>query len=79
MVPGQIEVDTPPQQVGNSRNSLGYQQPEDEMDTTPDAPSRKIALVDGMVLVQQMAKKRATIVTVKDLSECFNDRLMSFT
>lgn len=39
----------------------------------------QIALVDGMVLVQQMAKKRATIVTVKDLSECFNDRLMSLT
>jgi len=55
------------------------QQPENGMDTTPDAPSRKIALVEGMVLVQQMAKKPATIVTIKDLSECFNDRLMSLT
>jgi len=45
------------------------------MDTTP-APSRKIALVDGMVLLQKMAKKPA-IVTVKDLSECFNDRRKS--
>jgi len=53
--------------------------PEDGMDTTPNAPSRKIALVDGMVLLQQMAKKPATIVTVKDLSEYFNDRLMSLT
>jgi len=49
------------------------------MDTITGAPSRKIALVDGMVLVQQMTKKPATIVTVKDLSECFNDRLMFLT
>jgi len=55
------------------------QQPEDGMNTTPDAASRKIALVDGMVLLQKMAKKPATIVTIKDLSECFNDRLMSLT
>jgi len=53
------------------------QQPEEGMDTTPDAPSRKIALVDGMVLLQKIAAKPATIVTVKHLSECFNDRLMS--
>jgi len=32
------------------------QQPEDRMDTTQDAPSRKTALVDGMVLLQKMAK-----------------------
>ena len=49
------------------------------MDTTQDVPSRKIALVDGMVLLQQMPKKPATIVTVKDLSECFNNRLMPLT
>ena len=49
------------------------------MDTTPDAPSRKIALVDAMVLLQKMAKKPATIVTVKHLSEWFSDRLMSLT
>jgi len=49
------------------------------MDTTPDAPSRKIALVGGMVPLQKMAKKPATIVTVKDLSACFNDRLLSLT
>src|SRR6218665_1840829 len=53
--------------------------PEDGMDTTQDVPSRKIALVDEMVLLQQMTKKPATIVTVKDLSECFNNRLMSLT
>ena len=53
--------------------------PEDGMNTTQDVPSRKITLVDGMVLLQQMTKKPATIVTVKDLSECLNNRLMSFT
>ena len=54
-------------------------QPEDRMDTTPHAPSRKIALVDGMVILQKMTMKPATIMTVKDLSECFNDRLMFLT
>src|SRR6218665_86973 len=53
--------------------------PEDGMDTTQDVPSCKMALVDGMVLLQQMTKKLASIVTVKDLSECFNNRLMSLT
>jgi len=53
--------------------------PLDGMDTTPDAPSHKIALVDGMVLLQKMAKKPATIVAVKDLSAWFNDSLMSLT
>ena len=42
-------------------------QPEDGMDITPRAPGRKIALVDGMVLLQKMAMKPATLVTVKDL------------
>src|SRR6218665_1436614 len=46
---------------------------------TQDVPSRKMALVGGMVLLQQMTKRPATIVTVKDLSECFNDRLMPLT
>src|SRR6218665_2445914 len=52
---------------------------EDGVDTTPDFPSRKLALVDGMVLLQQMTKRPATIVTIVTvtLSECFNDRLMS--
>ena len=38
-----------------------------------------MALVDGMVLMQQMTKRPATTVTVNALSECFNDRLMSLT
>ena len=47
--------------------------------TSTDQPSRKIALVDGMVLVQKLRKKTATVLTVKDLSCCFNDRLMQLT
>ncbi|KAE8278585.1 hypothetical protein D5F01_LYC23497 [Larimichthys crocea] len=47
--------------------------------TSSDQPSRKIALVDGMVLVQKLSKKPATVLTVKDLSVCFNDRLMQLT
>ena len=42
------------------------------MDTTQDMLSRKIALVDGMVLMQKMAKKPATIA----LGACFNAKLM---
>ena len=55
------------------------QQPEDGMDTTLDAPSCKIALVDGMILLQKIAKIITIIVTVKDLSKCFNDRMISLT
>jgi len=42
-------------------------------------PSKKLAVVDGMVVVQKMTKKAATVVTVKDFSECFNDRVLSLT
>lgn len=38
---------------------------EDRSDTRSDTPSHTIALVDGMVLLQKMAKKPATIATVK--------------
>ena len=37
-------------------------------DPMSDQPSRKIALVDGMVLVQKLNKKTAIVVTVRDLS-----------
>lgn len=66
--------------------------PEDELDATHMATvstdlatdggtctSKKLAVVDAMVLVQKMTKKPATVVTVKDLSECFNDRVLSLT
>jgi len=39
-------------------------------------PMKKLAVVDGMLVVQKMTKKPATVVTVKDLSECFNDRVL---
>ena len=48
-------------------------------DYTHVQPSRKIAHINGMVLVQKLSKKQATVVTVKDLSGCFNDRLMQMT
>ena len=54
----------------------------DESETSPaPAPSEspKIAIVDGMVVAQQMAKKSGTISTVKDFSQHFNDRLLTLT
>ena len=50
-----------------------------EIDADPPDHRRKIAVVDGMVLVQQMTTKPAIVVTVKDLSVCFKDRLMNLT
>ena len=66
-MPGQMEVDTPHRQIAETPHE--DQQPEDGMDTTPDAPSRKIALVDGMVLLQKMAAKPATVVQVQECCE----------
>ena len=40
---------------------------------------QKIAVVDGMVLVQKLSKKAPAVVTVKDLSVRFNDKLMNLT
>ena len=40
---------------------------------------RKIAVVDGMVLLQKLSTKAATIATVKDLSLNFNTKLMLLT
>jgi hypothetical protein len=36
-----------------------------------------IAVVDGMVLVRKLSTKPASVVTVKDFSVCFNDRLLN--
>ena len=44
-----------------------------------NSTSRKIAVVDGMVLVQKFAKKKGTLSTVKDLAKSFNDRLTNLT
>ena len=51
---------------------------DDPVSTSPTNP--KIAIVDGMVLVQKMAKnKKGTFNTVKDLAQSFNDRLTTLT
>ena len=57
------------------------EQPDDSThSTTSDADHcQKIAVVDGMVLVQKLSTKAAAVETVKDLSVCFNDRLMNLT
>lgn len=69
--------DQQPPQVGSSHQDAMHTGLTDL--TSTDQPSRKIALVDGVVLVQKLSKKTATVLTVKDLSGCFNDRLMQLT
>ncbi len=54
--------------LATAENRQEDQQPEDGIDTTPVAISRKIALVDGMILLQKMSNKPATIVTIKHAS-----------
>ena len=46
---------------------------------TTSVSTKKIAVVDGMVLVQKLSKKSEALVTVKDLSVSFNKRLMNLT
>ena len=68
--------------VDTDTDHAHQQEPSDESthSTTSDADyCQKIAVVDGMVLVQKLSKKAAAAVTVKDLSVCFNDRLMNLT
>jgi len=50
----------------------------DEPDTSI-AASPKIAIVDGMLLVQQITKKSGTISIVKSLSQHLNDTLLTLT
>ncbi|KAG1656418.1 hypothetical protein GQR58_023959 [Nymphon striatum] len=45
-----------------------------ETTQTPIIPDKKIAVIDGMVLVQKLSKKSPTMATVKDLSETFLER-----
>ena len=57
---------------------------EQDDDDDRDAPitsstNPKIAVVDGMVLVQKMTVKKRTLGTVKDLAQSLNDRLTSLT
>ena len=44
-----------------------------------DDDNPKIAVVDGMVLVQNMTNKTGTLSTVKDLAQSFNENLTSLT
>jgi hypothetical protein len=62
----------------SSNGDLGEQQASDTVIST-SCGARQIALVDGMVLIQKMAKKPPTVVTVEDLSKYFNDKLISLT
>ncbi|KAG1687441.1 RNA-directed DNA polymerase from mobile element jockey [Nymphon striatum] len=50
-----------------------------ETTQTPIIPDKKIAVIDGMVLVQKLSKKSPTMATVKDLSETFYERLTNLT
>ena len=67
----------PNEQVPSSEVHAGNA---DKSETSP-APSEslKIAIVDGVVIVQQMAKKSGTISTVNDFCQHFNDRLLTLT
>jgi len=68
--------------VDTDTDHAHQQEPPDKSthSTTSNADyCQKIAMVDGMVLVQKLSKKAAAAVTVKDLSVCFNDKLMNLT
>ena len=47
--------------------------------TSDEDHCQRIAVVDGMVLVHKLSTKAAAVVTVKDLSVCFNERRMNLT
>ena len=61
--------------------SLGVKVNEEEnvVQTSDEGEHPKIAVVDGMVIVQKLNIKGATVKTVRDLSICYNDRLMDIT
>jgi len=68
--------------ITTDRDHTDQQEQPDESthSTTSHADNcQKTAVVDGMVLVQKLSKKAVAVVTVKDLSVCFNDRLMNLT
>ena len=69
--------ENPNEHIPLSEDHDGYV---DELETSPThSESPKIAIVDGMVIVQQMAKKLGTISTLKDFSQHFNNRLLTLT
>ena len=61
--------------------ALGVKVNEEEnvVQTSDEGEHPKIAVVDGMVVVQKLNIKAATVKTVRDLSICYNDRLMDIT
>ncbi len=60
-------------------NPAASEQDNDTDCVLSSAASPKIAVVDGMVLVQKMTGKKGALSTVKDLAHSFNDRLTSLT
>jgi len=62
-------------------NADQQEQPDESTNSTTSHADncQKIAVVDGMVLVQKLSKKAPAVVTVKDLSVRFNDKLMNLT
>ena len=47
--------------------------------TSDEGEHPKIAVVDGMVILQKLNIKAATVKTVRDLSVCYNEGLMDIT
>ena len=57
-----------------------YEVTEERTEERTSTPNKRIAIVDGMVVVQKMtAMKKGSVKTVKDLGECFNERIMNLT
>ena len=56
-----------------------HEQTETLVANDQDDDNPKIAVVDGMVLVQKMTNKTGTLSTVKDLAQSFNENLTNLT
>ena len=73
------------QKLASSNENIEQIETQATIEQDPFSPSetssinQKIAIVDGMVLVQKMAVKKGTLNTVKDLAESFNNKLTSLT
>ena len=63
----------------NAQASVSVEHANEPETSLAPSESPKIAIVDGMVLVQQLAKKQDRISTVKYLGQQFNDRLLVLT
>ena len=65
--------------TGEEDHSNPGRSPEAQSSSSDRQLARKIALVDGMVLVQRLTKNIANVQTIKDLSELFHDKLSTLT